>query len=93
MLRVESKEELHRCQDVVHPRLLSPFLRVHGDGARLVQALRDHHVAEGAVEPSHLNDIEALVCPVDVSCERSTQQTSGYEALKVPTVAFLFTSL
>lgn len=50
----------------VPARLLSPFLGVDGDGARLVQALRDHHVAEGAIEPSHLDHIEALIRPVDV---------------------------
>lgn len=56
---------------------LSPSLRVDGDGPRLVQALRDHHIAEGAVEPSHLDHVKALICPVDVSCERSTEQTLG----------------
>ena len=39
---------------------------MHGDGARLVQALGDDHVAEGAIEPGHLDDVEALVRPVDV---------------------------
>ena len=44
-----------------------PFGRVHGDGAGLIQALGDHHITEGTVEPSHLNNVKALVCPVDVA--------------------------
>lgn len=39
------------------------------DGTRLVQALGDHHIAERAIQSSHLNHIEALIRPVDVSCE------------------------
>ena len=38
------------------------------DGTGLVQALGNHHVAEGAVQSGHLDHIKALVCPVDVSC-------------------------
>lgn len=67
-VRVEATEERHSCQDAVRPQLLSPSLRVDGDGARLVQALRDHHVAEGAIEAGYLDHVEALIRPVDVSC-------------------------
>lgn len=62
-----------RSQDMVRAQLLSPFLRMDGDGARLVQALRDHHVAEGAVESRHLDYVEALIRPVDVSCGEAHQ--------------------
>lgn len=49
-------------------RISSPLLRVHSDGPRFVQALGDDHVAEGPVQPGHLNHIKALIRPVDVSC-------------------------
>lgn len=49
-----------------HLPLCSPFFWVDSDGAGLVQALGDDHVAEGAVESGHLNHIKALVSPVDV---------------------------
>ncbi|TNN81336.1 hypothetical protein EYF80_008392 [Liparis tanakae] len=34
--------------------------KVHSDGSRLVQALGDHHIAEGAVQSGHLDHIKAL---------------------------------
>lgn len=45
----------------------SPSLWMDSDGAGLVQTVRDDYVAEGAVESSHLNHVEALVCPVNVA--------------------------
>lgn len=45
----------------------SPLLRVNSDGPGLVQTLGDDHVAERAIEPGDLDDIEALVGPVDVA--------------------------
>lgn len=47
--------------------LLSPLLRVDSDGPGLVQTLGDDHIAERAIEPGDLDDIKALVCPVDVA--------------------------
>lgn len=44
-----------------------PLLRVDSDGPGLVQALGDDHIAERAIEPGHLDDIKALVCPVNVA--------------------------
>lgn len=45
----------------------SPLLRMDSDGPGLVQALGDDHVAEGAIEPGDLDDVKALVRPVDVA--------------------------
>lgn len=45
----------------------SPLLRVNSDGPGLVQTLRDDHVAERAIEPGDLDDVKALVGPVDVA--------------------------
>lgn len=44
-----------------------PFFRVNSDGPWLVQPLWDHHIAEWTIESGHLNNIKALVCPIDVS--------------------------
>lgn len=38
-----------------------------GDGSGFVQTVRDDYVAEGAIESGHLDHVESLVCPVDVS--------------------------
>lgn len=43
-----------------------PLGWVDGDGSGLVQALRDDHVAEGAVQPGHFDHVEALIRPVNV---------------------------
>lgn len=45
----------------------SPLLWVDSDGSGLIQTLGDDHVAERAIEPGDLDDIKALVCPVDVA--------------------------
>lgn len=47
------------------------------DGTRLVQALGDHHIAEGAVQSGHLNHIKALVRPVDVSCRGQREKNDA----------------
>lgn len=44
-----------------------PFLWVYRDRAGLVQPLRDHHVAEGAVQPRHLDQVEAMIRPINVT--------------------------
>lgn len=44
-----------------------PLLWVDGDGPGLVQTLGDDYVAERAIESGHLNDVKALVRPVDVA--------------------------
>lgn len=41
---------------------------MHGDGTWFVQALGDHHIAEGAIQSGHLDDVKTLVCPINVSC-------------------------
>lgn len=45
----------------------SPLLWVNSDGPGFIQTLGDDHIAERAIEPGDLNDIEALVGPVDVA--------------------------
>lgn len=45
----------------------SPLLWVDSDGPGLIQTLGDDHVAERAIEPGDLDDIKALVGPVDVA--------------------------
>ena len=40
-----------------------------GDGPGFVQTGGDDHVAEGPVEPGHLDHVEALVGPVDIPWE------------------------
>lgn len=64
------RTETQRC-------FLSPFLRMDSDGARLVQALGDHHIAEGAIQSGHLNHIKALIRPVDVSCREEKEREGG----------------
>lgn len=44
-----------------------PFLWMDSDGPGLVQTLGDDHIAERTIEPCDLNDIKALVCPVDIA--------------------------
>ena len=46
------------------------------DGAGLVQALGDHHVAERAVQSGHLDHVEALVRPVDVPWESTADHSN-----------------
>lgn len=45
----------------------SPLLWVDSDGPGLIQTLGDDHIAERAIEPGHLDDVKALVRPVDVA--------------------------
>lgn len=45
----------------------SPLLRVDGDSPGLIQTLGDDHIAERAIEPGNLDDVKALVRPVDVA--------------------------
>lgn len=44
-----------------------PLLWVDSDSPRLVQTLGDDHVAERAIESGDLDDVKALVRPVDVA--------------------------
>lgn len=63
----------------------SPLLWMDRDGSWLVQPLRDDDIAEGPVQPGHLDDIEALVRPVDVSCREGTVNTRMSPAPQLPT--------
>lgn len=44
-----------------------PLLWVDSDGPGLVQTLGDDHIAERAIESGDLDDVKALVRPVDVA--------------------------
>lgn len=52
---------------LARPSSSLPLLWVDSDGPGFVQALGDDHIAERAIEPGHLDDVKALVRPVDVA--------------------------
>lgn len=52
-----------------------PFDWMDCDGSGLVQGLGNDDIAEGAIQPSHLNYIKALVSPVNVSYEKQRNAT------------------
>lgn len=54
-----------------------PFLWVYRDRAGLLQPLGDHHVAEGAVQPRHLDQVEAMVCPVYVTWKKKYPEVTA----------------
>ena len=47
---------------------------MHGDGSGLVEPLGDHHRAVEAIQTGDLDQIEAMVCPVDISCEKDANR-------------------
>ncbi len=53
-----------------------PFNWVDSDGSGLVQALGNDYIAEGAIQPGHLNHIKALISPVNISCKRTGMHIS-----------------
>lgn len=52
----------------------APSLWMHGDGSGLVEPLGDHHRAVEAIQTGDLDQIEAMVCPVDISCEKDANR-------------------
>ena len=52
----------------------SPFNWVDSDGSGLVQALGNDNIAEGAIQPGHLDHIKALISPVNISYESTWMQ-------------------
>lgn len=45
---------------------------MYSNGTWFVQTVRDDHIAEGAVEPGHLDHIKALIRPIDVAYSNKT---------------------
>jgi len=48
-----------------------PFNWVNSDGPGLVQTLGNDYIAEGAIQPGHLDHVKALVSPVNISYKRT----------------------
>lgn len=44
-----------------------PFHWVDSYGSGFIQALGNDNIAERAIQPGHLNDVKALVSPVNIS--------------------------
>lgn len=48
-----------------------PFNWMDSDGSGFVQALGNDYIAEGAIQPRHLDHVKALVSPVNISYKKN----------------------